>query len=155
MNLYRLHSKTFSVACERPAHGYTCTSPRMAQPVLRAIYAAMELDMDREHFVVLVLDAKGRVIGHKLLSSGTETACLVTPAMVFRAALVLGGVSVLTCHNHPSGDPAPSREDEQLTARLRSSGEALSLPLADHIILGNDDSSYSFRVDQGWDRRGN
>ena len=141
MNLYRLHSKTFSVACERPTHGYACNSPRMARPVLHAIYAAMELDMDREHFVVLVLDAKGRGLlrGHSKQTFSVSIFLNAHQSRRWRGNEII-----------PS-DPTPSREDALLTAKLRSSGETLGLSFADHIILGGDDSSYSFRTAQGWD----
>ena len=155
MNTYQLRSKTFTVSrVSEDINPAYCTGPRAAAEVFRAIYE--ELDLDREHFVMLALNAKGRVIGHKLISTGHATACLVTPAMVFQAALILGAVSVVVAHNHPSGDPSPSREDIALTRRLQASGESLGVPLSDHIILGFDtrDSlkSHSFRAAEGWDR---
>lgn len=155
MNTYQLRSKTFTVSrVAEDANPAYCTSPRAATKVFRAIYE--ELDQDREHFVMLALNARGRVIGHKVISTGHATACLVTPAMVFQAALILGAVSVVVAHNHPSGDPSPSREDVTLTRRLQASGDSLGIPLADHIVLGFDtcDSlgSHSFRAAEGWDR---
>lgn len=147
--VYTIRSRTLNIACEAPSQRYgPCTSPKAAVPVLRAIFA--ELDDYQENFILVVLNQKGRVIGHKVLSSGTETACLVSPEMVFRAALILGGTSILVSHNHPSGDPTPSREDIFLTKRLRSAGDLLGLPLADHIILGSPEF-YSFRASEGWD----
>ncbi len=154
MNTYLFHSKSFIVSrvSEDIKPGY-CTSPNAAAEIFRAIY--QELDLDREHFVMLALNAKGRVIGHKVISTGHSTACLVTPAMVFQAALVLGAVTVLVAHNHPSGDPSPSREDEELTLRLREAGKLLGVPLGDHLVLGFDspDSvrSHSFRAKGEWD----
>lgn len=146
---YKLKSRTFSVVCEPLGVGaQTVTSPSAAGPVLRSIFA--DLDDYQEHFVIVALNAKGRVIGHKVLASGTETACLVSPAMIFRAALVLGGTTVIMCHNHPSGDPNPSREDISLTRRCVSAGETLGLPVADHIILGSE-TIHSFRSAQGWE----
>ena len=56
----------------------------------------------------------------------------------------------LAWHNHPSGDPTPSREDMALTTRLRSAGESLGVPLADHVVLGSD-RWHSFRASEGWD----
>lgn len=150
MNSYILKSQTFRVACEAPSAKYEpCTNPRSAVTVLRAIFAT--LDESQEHFIILALNSKGRVVGHKVLSSGSATACLVSPEMFFRAALVLGGTSAIACHNHPSGDPGPSHEDQTLTRRLQSSGDMLGLPLSDHLILG-DPGYYSFRASEGWDR---
>lgn len=145
---YKFRLKTFSAALEDPTP-YACGSPREAVSVLRAIYKDCSLDDCQEHFLVMVLNAKGAVMGYKVVGTGTETGVMVTPAIVFRAALVLGGLSVIICHNHPSGDPEPSREDKHLTDRCRKSGEALGLPLADHIILGRD-TMYSFRAAEGW-----
>ncbi len=154
MNTYQIRSKTFTVSCvseeTKPAY---CTSPRGAAEVFKAIYE--DLDLDREHFVMIALNAKGRVIGHKVLATGHATACLVTPAMVYQAALVLGAVTVLVAHNHPSADTTPSREDEALTRRLREAGNILSVPLADHLVLGFESRetvrSHSFRASEGWD----
>ena len=146
MNHYKIRSKTFSIVSEALPEEYSCTSPRMAGPVLRGIFDTLGLDQSNEHFMVVCLNAKGKVIGHKVVSSGMETACLVNPAAVFRTALVLGGTSVLVAHNHPSGDPAPSREDTALTAKLRAAGEMLGLTLADHIVLGEGDRQHSFRA---------
>lgn len=150
MNVYKTRLKTFSIACENETQ-YRCTSPRQAIPVLRAIFNDLELDENREHFVVLALNARGMVTGYKVISSGTETNCLVSRSDVYRAAIVLGSVSVLACHNHPSGAIEPSKEDIALTDALREAGEILGVPLADHIILTKDDS-YSFRQKQAWDK---
>ena len=147
--IYKFKAKTFS-ACLEDATDYRCTSPRTSEPVLRSIFRSLELDDYQEHFVMIALNAKGMVMGFKALASGTDTGVLITPAMVFRAALVLGGTSVLVCHNHPSGDPTPSREDKLLTQRCRQAGVALGLPLADHIVLGKD-TFHSFRASEGWD----
>jgi len=61
-----------------------------------------------------------------------------------------GASSVLVWHNHPSGDPTPSREDINITKRIRGAGEMLGIVLSDHIIVGND-SWHSFRAAEGWD----
>jgi DNA repair protein RadC len=149
MNTYRFRSQTFHVVCEQPQRACYCTSPKAAIPILLQIFE--ELDQYQEHFAVVALNVKGVVIGHKVLCSGTETACLVSPAMVLRAALVLGGTTFLAVHNHPSGSSDPSREDIALTRRMRSAGEGLGLPLADHIILGSD-NHHSFRCAENWDK---
>jgi DNA repair protein RadC len=65
--------------------------------------------------------------------------------------LRFSAITALAWHNHPSGDPTPSREDVQLTNRLRAAGESLGVPLADHMVLGGD-RWHSFRAAEGWDR---
>lgn len=104
-----------------------------------------------ERFGLLALGAKGDLLAERTLSQGTATATLISPREFFREALRYGASSALAWHNHPSGDPTPSREDIQLTRRLQASGESLGVPLADHLILGKD-RYHSFRAAEGWDK---
>jgi DNA repair protein RadC len=102
-------------------------------------------DMPEEHFVLMVLDARRRVIGLSEVSVGTLSASLVHPREVFRAAILLNAAAVIVCHNHPSGDSSPSAEDRDVTRRLQRAGELLGIPVADHIVLGEGESYFSFR----------
>lgn len=102
----------------------------------RSIYQT--LDADKEHFAMIGVNNKNRVHGFKVISTGTLTASLVHPREVWRAALHLCAANVLFVHNHPSGDPAPSPEDIDITKRLRESGEMLGIKVLDHVILGHD-----------------
>mgnify|MGYP005806330123 FL=1 len=106
-----------------------------------------------ERFGLLALNAKGDLLAERILSQGTATATLISPREFFREALRYGASTALAFHNHPSGDPAPSREDIQLTRRLQAAGESLGVPLADHLILGRE-RYHSFRAAEGWDQRG-
>ncbi|NTW87419.1 MAG: DNA repair protein RadC [Holophagaceae bacterium] len=106
-----------------------------------------------ERFGLLALNAKGDLLAERILSQGTATATLISPREFFREALRYGASTALAYHNHPSGDPAPSREDVHLTRRLQAAGESLGVPLADHLILGRD-RYHSFRAAEGWDARG-
>ena len=106
-----------------------------------------------ERFGLLALNAKGELLAERILSQGTATSTLISPREFFREALRYGASSALAFHNHPSGDPSPSREDALLTKRLRAAGENLGVPLADHLILGQD-RYHSFRAAEGWDRVG-
>lgn len=103
-----------------------------------------------ERFGLLALNAKGELLAERILSQGTSTGTLISPREFFREALRYGATSALAFHNHPSGDPAPSREDALLTRRLRAAGDSLGVPLADHLILGAD-RYHSFRAAEGWD----
>jgi DNA repair protein RadC len=103
-----------------------------------------------ERFGLLALNAKGELLAERILSQGTSTATLISPREFFREALRYGATSALAFHNHPSGDPSPSREDIQLTRRLRAAGESLGVPLADHLVLGSH-HYHSFRAAEGWD----
>jgi DNA repair protein RadC len=102
-------------------------------------------DVPEEHFVLLVLDARRRVIGMSEVSVGTLSASLVHPREVFRAAILLNGAAIIVAHNHPSGDCSPSSEDRDVTRRLQRAGELLGIPVADHIVLGEGENHFSFR----------
>jgi DNA repair protein RadC len=88
-----------------------------------------------ESFYVMVLDGKHRVLGINQVARGGQVSVEVHPANVLRPVLVASGVAFIVFHNHPSGDPEPSREDELLTSRLQQAGELMGLPILDHIIV--------------------
>jgi len=92
--------------------------------------------VDREHFLVVMVDNRHYVIGVNTVSVGTLNASLVHPREVFKPAILSNAAAVLLAHNHPSGDPSPSAEDLALTARLKQSGELLGIAVLDHIIIG-------------------
>lgn len=92
----------------------------------------------RESFWVLLLDTQSRVLGLSRVAIGTLTACLVHPREVFAMAVRARAASLIVVHNHPSGDPKPSEDDLQLTARLAEAGEILGVPLLDHLVVGRE-----------------
>lgn len=102
--------------------------------IFRAIFAG--LDDDQEHFVMLVCNAPGQVVGYKLIASGAQDHVYVDCKIVFRNALLLGAHSIVVAHNHPSGSLSPSPGDIDLTSRLVIAGKVLEIPLLDHLILG-------------------
>jgi hypothetical protein len=102
------------------------------------IFSSLELDHDREHFILFCLDNKNRVVGLKVISTGSLTMALVHPREVYHAAIVLRAAGVIFMHNHPSGDPAPSREDIDITKRLKEVGDVLGMRVLDHVVLGQD-----------------
>ena len=104
--------------------------------------------LDREQFLVCCLDAKHAIIGVNVVSIGSLSLSIVHPREVFKAAILLNSSAIICAHNHPSGDPAPSPEDRQLTKRLIEAAELLGITLLDHIILG-EDRTHSF-ADYGW-----
>lgn len=99
---------------------------------------------DREHFIILLLDTKNRIIGINTVSIGTLNASIVHPREVFKPALIMGANSIILIHNHPSGDPSPSSEDMDVTKRLVEAGNILGIAVRDHIIIG-DGCFYSFK----------
>jgi len=94
-----------------------------------------------EQFGIVLLDSKHRVMKTTIVASGTLNATIVEPRDVFREALVAGAAAIVAFHNHPSGDPTPSPDDEELTRRLRAAGMLMGIDVVDHLILG--DARYS------------
>jgi len=100
----------------------------------------------RETFFALLLDARHRVLALRVVSTGSLQEAPVHPREVFAAAVREGAAAVVVAHNHPSGDPTPSREDRAITERLRRAGELLGIELLDHVVV-RDDRAYSFAED--------
>ena len=92
----------------------------------------------KEHFLALHLDSKNRILCLDRVSSGSLNASIVHPREVFKTALLSSAAAILFVHNHPSGNPDPSREDLELTTRLKQAGDLLGLRVLDHIIIGED-----------------
>lgn len=89
----------------------------------------------QETFMVLLLDTRHRLIREVEVSRGSLNQSLVHPREVFAPALRESAAAILVVHNHPSGDPSPSREDHEVTRRLAKSGELLGIPLLDHVVI--------------------
>jgi DNA repair protein RadC len=89
----------------------------------------------KEHFLALCLDTRNRLINLKLVSMGSLDTSVVHPREVFKEAISSYAASVIFAHNHPSGDPEPSKEDIELTKRLAKAGEVLGIDVLDHIIV--------------------
>ena len=98
----------------------------------------------KEHFVVLCLNSRRQLVHQETVSVGTLSASLVHPREFFTPAIVHAAAAVVAVHNHPSGDPAPSAEDREVTRRLSRAGELLGIPLADHLVV-SDGGWFSFR----------
>jgi DNA repair protein RadC len=90
-----------------------------------------------EHFGVVLLDSKHRVIRTTVVAVGTLNSTVVQPREVFREAMLGAAAAVVVFHNHPSGDPGPSPEDMELTRRLTSAGKLVGIDVVDHIVLGD------------------
>lgn len=90
----------------------------------------------REHFGVLLLDSRNRLERQSIISVGSLNGSLVHPREVFREALIHAAASLILFHNHPSGDPTPSREDVAITGRLLSAGSLVGVEVLDHLVIG-------------------
>jgi DNA repair protein RadC len=115
-----------------------------AAEIVRPLFVAL----DREQFVVLLLDAKHCLIGVNTVSIGSLTATVVHPREVFKPAILTNSAAIILVHGHPSGSPEPSQEDIDITRRLRDAGELRGIRVLDSIILGVGTAIYSF-VDAG------
>ena len=103
---------------------------------------------NKECVLLLMLDTKGRLIKETELSKGTVKSSLLSPREVFVEALQASAVHIILLHNHPSGDPTPSKEDLEVTATIAEMGHKLDIPLIDHIIIG--DNRYISFKEQGY-----
>jgi len=104
-------------------------------------------DRKKEVFLSLLLDSKNRVLREIQVSEGSLNASIVHPREVFQSVVRESAAAVLFVHNHPSGDPTPSREDMELTTRLRQAGQLMGVRVLDHIIIGS--GRYISMADQG------
>jgi DNA repair protein RadC len=112
-----------------------CGDPvRGPADVFRHFHARLR-DVRHERFLLLLLDGRHRMLREVVVSQGTLTASLVHPREVFRPALREAAAAVVLVHNHPSGDPSPSREDREITERLARAGDLLGVPVLDHVVV--------------------
>ncbi len=93
--------------------------------------------LDHEQLRILTLDTKNQVVENISLYRGTVNSSVLRAAEVFRPAVVRNCPAVIVCHNHPSGDPAPSPEDILVTQQLVEAGRHLDIELVDHLVIGN------------------
>lgn len=110
-----------------------------------ADYYMEELRHRREEvFMGAFFDAKCKFLGDSLITTGSISRAYVSPMELFRKALLRNAVMIVVLHNHPSGDPSPSKEDIRLTEQVKQGAELLGISLVDHIVIG-DNRYYSFR----------
>ncbi|MBA7580111.1 DNA repair protein RadC [Candidatus Atribacteria bacterium 1244-E10-H5-B2] len=98
-----------------------------------------EIDQQKEHFWVMGLTVKNKIIYLELISLGSLTEGIVHPREVFRSAIFKGVACLILCHNHPSGEGGPSEQDITVTKTLKEGGKILGIKILDHIILGSND----------------
>ncbi|WP_212973169.1 DNA repair protein RadC [Bacillus sp. J14TS2] len=104
--------------------------------------------LTQEHFVVLYLNTKNQVVHRQTIFIGSLNASIVHPREVFKEAFRRAAATVICFHNHPSGDPTPSREDIEVTRRLAECGKMLGIEVLDHVIIG--DKKYVSMKEKGY-----
>jgi DNA repair protein RadC len=129
-----------------PKRGERCLDPGRVHELLR--HAAFA---EREAFHVVLLDVRGRLLRTVQVAEGSLTQCPVSPRDALRPAVREGAHGVVFAHNHPSGDPAPSPEDFDLTERLRAAAELVGVLARDHVIVATG-GYYSFVAAGRWRR---
>jgi len=122
--------------------GPVCALDR-PERVVEYMRGAFDEDPTVEWFYVVLLNRKNCPLGRLMLTKGLADSSLVHPREVFRAAVLAGASAVILVHNHPSGDPDPSRADHAVTRKLRSAGEIMGIEVLDHVIIG-DPTAYAF-----------
>jgi DNA repair protein RadC len=118
--------------------------PRLSNPATVAAFARQLVPDDaREHFGILMLGSQNGLVAYHEVSVGTLNASLVHPREVFGPVMRMMGVAaIILVHNHPSGDPTPSREDLRLTQQLVEAGRLLDITVHDHVIVGSGSDEY-------------
>lgn len=110
------------------------TNPTVAAEIINQVFDLE--NQPNEIFAILCLNVKNKVVGAHLISQGSLSSSIVHPREVFKAALLNNSASIILAHNHPSGDPEPSREDIETTKRLVEAGKIIGIEVLDHIIIG-------------------
>lgn len=130
--------------CARCAGAWYEPTPAASRPEVTSPEAAAECVLallagaDRERCVALLLDTKHRLLERATVSIGSVDHTFMAPRELYRDALLANAAAVVVAHNHPSGDPEPSRDDELVTRRLTAAGEVVGVELLDHLVVGGD-----------------
>lgn len=106
----------------------------------------------KEHFAIVMLDTKNRLLANRVITIGTATETLIHPREIFREVIKQGATKLIVAHNHPSGSLEPSPEDLQLTELLLQGAQCLQIPVLDHLILGNGDHQSLRQITDLWER---
>lgn len=126
-----------------------CLNPRQHQPSTKDILPLLDdiVDKRQEHFMVLTYDVSMHLIGKHLVFLGTVSSLICHPREIFAVAIADAASSIVVSHNHPSGDPIPSREDKTTTQQLVAAGIIIGIPLRDHVIVAKS-GHFSFSEKQ-------
>ncbi len=103
--------------------------------------------LNKEHFLILILNTKNFLIGIETISIGSLNSSIVHPRELFKTAINKSAAGIILAHNHPSGDATPSKEDIEVTKRIKNGGQLLGIDVIDHIIIG-DNCYYSFKEEK-------
>ena len=130
INIYKLKM----IKEDTVEYSNTIKSPADVAALARDVLEMHE--MAEENFIILCLNTKNKIAGVHTISIGSLNASIVHPREVFKVALLNNANGIICLHNHPSGDPEPSREDIEITHRLANAGNILGINVLDHVIIG-------------------
>ena len=115
-----------------------------------ALVKRLLMNVDREYFIVISVDAKSKPVGVEIVSIGTVNATLVQAREVFKHAILCNATGIIMLHNHPSGSTNPSEEDWKVTRRMQRAGQILGVDVIDHIIVGDDNEYRSLAEEENY-----
>ena len=143
---YRIHVFTLTVVREAGVPDPRILgTPQAVAELMREVMP----DDDREHFWALLLNAQNHLLKAHPVATGTLSACLVHPREVFKPAVLEAAAHLILVHNHPSGDPTPSKEDLRLTRQLVECSRFMDIRIHDHVILGNGTGRWVSLAERG------
>ncbi len=120
------------------------SGPKQAQKIMKSLIE-MQGQPDREQFCILMLNAKNKIIGLNIVSTGSLSSATVHPREVLKPAILANSSAMILCHNHPSGTLTPSPEDIAITERIIKASNIMGITVHEHLIISmDDDSFYSF-----------
>ncbi len=108
--------------------------------------------LDREFFQIVLLNTKNHVLGVELIAIGSLNSAIVHPREIFKVPIQRSAAAIVLVHNHPSGDPAPSPEDINVTKRLVEVGEVVGIQVLDHVIIGDNQYVSLRELGAGWEK---
>ena len=110
---------------------------RCAEDVYNLLYLKLK-SLKQEHLIGVYLDTRNKVIKIKTLFIGTLDASVIHPREILKTAIDVSAASIIIAHNHPSGDPSPSKEDKIMTKQVMNAGKIMGIPILDHLIIGDN-----------------
>jgi len=134
-----LHGVVTVYVCELTKRKYRGPKPREIRgpdDVVAVVGPKLRREL-REHFLVLLLNARHEVLGKETVSIASLDASILHPRHIFKPAITQSAASIVLVHNHPSGDPEPSEEDLSITKRLVEAGELVGVSVLDHVIVAS------------------
>ena len=115
-----------------------------------AFVRSVMTDNSREHCIALYLDGANQIASYSIISIGSANFAPLAPREVFQRAVLIGAVSIVLAHNHPSGQLSPSPQDHEATDRMRKAGEIMGIQVLDHVIVSDHAFVSMSEADGGW-----